>query len=47
VWIASIGGPPPPDIRTVALGNIFSLLVFAWAFWLDRHRAAMPLLAQT
>jgi len=41
IWIASVGGPPPPNIRVVALGNIASLAVFAWAYWIDTHRPAV------
>jgi hypothetical protein len=38
ISVASISGPPPPGILTVAFGNVASLIVFAWAYWIDRHR---------
>ena len=38
IWIGSIVGNPPPDVRAVALGNLLTGAVFAWAYWIDRHR---------
>ena len=38
IWIGSIGGTPPPSVRAVALGNLFSVAIFAWAYWIDGHR---------
>jgi len=41
LWIPSVGGPPPPSLRAMAFANIpFSLVLFAWAFWIDSRRPA-------
>lgn len=42
IWVASIGGPPPPGIGVVALGNLVSVVVFAWGYWIDGHRPVRP-----
>jgi hypothetical protein len=31
-------GPPPPDVRSLALVANAAWLFVAWAFWVDRHR---------
>jgi hypothetical protein len=31
-------GPPPPDVRSLALVANAAWLVVAWAYWVDRHR---------
>jgi hypothetical protein len=33
-------GPPPPSVKKLAMGMLFSWLFVAWAWWLDRHRTA-------
>ena len=31
-------GPPPPSVRAIAVGTLFSWLFVPWAWWFDRHR---------
>lgn len=39
LWVASLGGDPPPSLRALAVINtIFFALVEAWAFWMNRSR---------
>lgn len=38
MYIASIFGPPPPNIMTIAIGGNSGWLLVLWAFWFDRHR---------
>jgi len=40
IWTGSIGGASPQHIRVVAVGNLMVSAVFAWAYWIDRHRPA-------
>ena len=38
-WYANIAGPPPPNIRTAAIGGfVFFSLIVAWAYWMNRVR---------
>jgi hypothetical protein len=39
LWVASIGGPPPPDERTVEYTGLAMWLFVPWGWWIDRHRA--------
>ena len=39
-YVASIAGPPPPDIRAVGWAGLALWLFPAWAAWADRHRGA-------
>lgn len=45
LWIASIGGPPPPSVAVIAYGNLALLAGFGWGFWIDWHRSARPEIA--
>jgi len=39
-WYANIAGPPPPNLRTAAIGGfIFFSLIVAWAYWMNRQRS--------
>ena len=38
VWIASLVGPPPPDVKSVAVAGLAMWLTVPWAYWIDRHR---------
>lgn len=38
VYFANIFGPPPPSVQAIALFGPISLLLFAWPYWIDRHR---------
>jgi hypothetical protein len=32
-------GPPPPSIKAVAIGDVcISIVLVAWAWWIDAHR---------
>lgn len=31
-------GPPPPSVKAIAIGTLFSWLLIPWAWWFDRHR---------
>jgi hypothetical protein len=37
-YAANLLGPPPPDVRTLAIAANASWLLVAWAYWIDRHR---------
>ena len=41
IWLANLGGPPPPDARAVAWVGLAAWLFPLWAGWADRHRAAV------
>jgi hypothetical protein len=38
VYLANLFGPPPPDIRAVAIAGQAQWLLIAWGYWIDRHR---------
>jgi hypothetical protein len=38
VYLASVFGPPPPDIAAVAWTAQSIWLLVAWGYWIDRHR---------
>ncbi len=39
-YAGNVFGPPPPDDTSAIAGAAFAFwLLFAWAFWFDRHRA--------
>jgi hypothetical protein len=39
-YVGNVFGPPPPDDTGVIAGAGIALwILFAWAFWFDRHRA--------
>ena len=40
LWLGSIFGPPPPNARAAAISALSMLLIFAWGYWIDRHRPA-------
>ena len=41
LWLASIFGPPPPSMGAVAVAGVAgALIIFAWAWWIERHRVA-------
>ncbi len=37
-YAAIILGPPPLNENTLAIGGLFSWLIVAWGYWIDRHR---------
>ena len=38
VYLASVFGPPPPNVATVAWTAQSVWLLVAWGYWIDRHR---------
>jgi len=38
IYVASLFGPPPPNVTTVAVSALAMWLLVAWAYWIDRHR---------
>jgi membrane-bound metal-dependent hydrolase YbcI (DUF457 family) len=38
IYVSSIAGPPPPDVRAVAWLGLASWIMPVWAGWFDRHR---------
>ena len=41
IYAASVFGPPPPDVTTVAYIGHAQWVLVAWGYWLDRHRVAI------
>jgi len=42
VYVATLFGPPPPDVRSLALVTLLLWLLPLWAAWFDRHRVTTP-----
>lgn len=40
VYLASLFGPPPPNVRVLAMSALAIWLTVPWAAWADRHRAS-------
>ncbi|NJD56829.1 MAG: hypothetical protein FIA94_10550 [Nitrospirae bacterium] len=38
IYMASIFGPPPPDVQAIEWTNVALWLFVIWGYWLDRHR---------
>jgi len=38
LYVASVVGPPPPDVRVLAYSALAGWLFVAWGYWIDRHR---------
>jgi membrane-bound metal-dependent hydrolase YbcI (DUF457 family) len=38
LYLASIFGPPPPDVPSLIAGSLALVALLGWAFWADRHR---------
>ncbi|MGE0616599.1 MAG: hypothetical protein AB7P04_13270 [Bacteriovoracia bacterium] len=41
IYFGNIFGPPPPSEQAIALFGPVSLALFAWPYWVDRHRTAI------
>jgi hypothetical protein len=37
-YLGAALGPPPPSVKAVAIGTLFSWLSVPWAWWFDHHR---------
>jgi hypothetical protein len=37
-WIGNMVGPPPPSVNALGIVGLFSWLIVAWGYWIDRHR---------
>lgn len=42
IYVMSAFGPPPPSVQVLAMSGLAGWLFVAWAYWIDRHRAAAP-----
>lgn len=40
ISISNIVGPPPSDVTTLAWSAQLQWIIIAWAYWVDKHRAA-------
>jgi membrane-bound metal-dependent hydrolase YbcI (DUF457 family) len=40
IYIGNVVGPPPPDVRSLAIVALGLWLLPLWAEWIDRHRRA-------
>lgn len=43
VYIGSVFGPPPPDVKVLATTTSAIWLTIPWATWADRHRSVLHL----
>lgn len=44
--ISAVGaafGPPPPDVKALAVTALFIWLLVPWGYWIDRHREPVPM----
>jgi len=39
IYLASVVGPPPPNVEVLAYSGLLGWLFVVWAYWIDRHRA--------
>jgi hypothetical protein len=46
IYLASVFGPPPPDMRAVAWAGLGMWLFVVWAWWLDRNRTVRTVTLQ-
>jgi hypothetical protein len=42
IYVANLFGPPPPSGMTAAWSALAMWLLVAWGYWVDRHRASVP-----
>ena len=42
VYVGSLLGPAPPSSQLVAIMALGQWLIVLWAYWVDRHREAVP-----
>jgi hypothetical protein len=38
LWLAALLGPPPPNVKTLAVSGLAGWLFVPWGYWIDRHR---------
>ncbi len=38
VYAAAAFGPPPPSVKKLAIGTLFTAFLVPWAWWFDQHR---------
>jgi len=41
IYAANVFGPPPPNVRVLAVVALFQWLFVFWAYWVDRHRESV------
>lgn len=39
IYLGNIFGPPPPSEKAIAIFGCFTLVLFAWPYWVDHHRS--------
>ncbi|HUI42415.1 MAG TPA: metal-dependent hydrolase [Terriglobia bacterium] len=42
IYLMNLFGPPPPNSHYVAVLGLGQWLIVLWAYWVDRHREALP-----
>ena len=42
IYLANLFGPPPPSGMAAAWSALAMWLLVAWGYWVDRHRAVVP-----
>ena len=42
IYVANLFGPPPPSGMAAAWSGLAMWLLVAWGYWVDRHRAVVP-----
>lgn len=40
LYLGVVTGPPPPNVKVLAIMGLLSWLIVLWAWWFDRHREA-------
>ena len=38
IYLASLMGPPPPNVTAVEWTGVLAWFLLAWAYWIDQHR---------
>ena len=45
IWLGAVFGPPPPSLTAIKASAFALWLAVAWGYWLDGHRASIPVAA--
>jgi hypothetical protein len=38
IYLINLFGPPPPDVKMIAIAGNAGWLLVLWAYWADKHR---------
>jgi hypothetical protein len=38
IYLMNLFGPPPPDVKSIAIADNAGWLLVLWAYWADKHR---------